>query len=98
MKLASKLPDDHGLAVIQPALIAEPDRAHLVVGWVDCSRLTTEIDTGEVTPTMRFLQVEAVDDEAVEAAMARARARRTGQQTLPVDTETGEILDDGGDQ
>lgn len=98
MKLASKLPEDGGTDALYGPLVNDPHAQHLVVGYVDCSRLTTDMDTGDVIPTMRFTALERVADGSrpvVERAFQQAKARRTGQRALDVDT--GEILDDGGD-
>lgn len=101
MKLASKLPEgiDNGLVRIVRDLVDAPEDVHLVVAAVDCSRLTTDIDTGHVIPTVRIRQIEAILDAEVGAvvqrALTQARRDRTGQTLLDVDPDTGEILDGG---
>lgn len=96
MKLASKLPEDHGLGTLNHALVESPEKQHLVLGWVDCSKLTTVIDTGEVEPTVRITGIEVVVDPqdvyTCDRLMLQSRAKRTGQEPLPaVDPATGEI-------
>lgn len=98
VKLAAKLPDGeaNGLVRILRALTQAPGDSHVVVAVVDCSRITTDIDTGDVIPTARILEIEPLSERDADAALEmlrRAFVRRTGQQMLglAVDPETGEI-------
>lgn len=97
MKLSSKLPEDHGLFAVSEEMVRLPEDQHYIVAVVDCSRLTTDVDTGDVVPTARLLSVEVMtDDTDVKAAdrlMRKRKRARSGQ--LEVDVETGEIVDDG---
>lgn len=101
MKLAGKLPEgiDNGLTRITRDLVDDPEDTHLIVAVIDCSRLTTDVDTGHVIPTVRIRRVEAITDEQVveivHRALEQARSDRTGQQVIDVDQDTGEILDGG---
>lgn len=111
-KLASSLPggDANGLVTIARALIDSPHDVHVVVGLVDCKRITTDNDSGEIVPTARIRRIEVIagDDKDLAAKMMRrALETRTGKTVLPfdleedlraafgrVDPDTGEILGD----
>lgn len=112
-RLASGLPkgEGNGLGAIARALIDEPHRIHVVVALVDCKKITTDNDSGEVEPTARIRRIEVIEDQDHDLAakmLRRALERRTGQTVLPfdleedlratfgrVDPDTGEILGDG---
>ena len=109
-KLASSLPggDANGLVSLARNLIDSPHDVHVVVALVDCKKITTDNDTGEVEPTARIRRIEAIagDDKALAGKMLRrALESRTGKTVLPFDLEediraafgdidpnTGEIL------
>lgn len=111
-KLASGLPggDANGLVAIARELIDNPHEVHVIVGLVDCKRITTDNDSGEVVPTARIRRVEVIGDNDKDLAakmMRRALEERTGKTVLPfdleedlraafgrVDPDTGEILGD----
>jgi hypothetical protein len=111
-KIASTLPqgDGNGLTAIARALIDQPHDIHVVIALVDCKKITTDNDTGEIEPTARIRRIEVIsqDDREVAAKMLRrALERRTGKTVLPFDLEedlraafgridpnTGEILGD----
>lgn len=96
-KLASGLPEGHGLGVITRDLIDDPHETHVVVAVVDCWKTTTNNDDGTVEPTVRIRQVEVVrekDQAAVRGMLDRAASARTGVSGLPFDAATGEALDD----
>ena len=111
-KLASALPggDANGLTAIARQLIDNPHDVHVVVGLVDCKRITTDNDSGEIMPTARLRRIEVIggDDRDLAAKMMRrALEVRTGKTVLPFDLEedlraafgridpnTGEILGD----
>lgn len=92
-KLASSLPggDANGLVAIARDLIDEPHEVHVVVALVDCKRLTTDTDTGEVVPTARVRRIEALADaedlKLSQKMLRRALERRTGKTVLPFDLE-----------
>lgn len=114
-KLASSLPggDANGLVAIARQLIDSPHEVHVVVGLVDCKRITTDNDSGEIVPTARIRRIEVIGDQDKDLAakmMRRALEERTGKTVLPfdleedlraafgrVDPDTGEILGDPGD-
>lgn len=111
-KLASTLPggDANGLVAIARALIDSPHDVHVVVGLVDCKRITTDNDSGEVIPTARIRRIEVIgqaDRDLAAKMMRRALEARTGKTVLPfdleedlraafgsIDPDTGEILGD----
>lgn len=113
--LSGSLPkgDANGLGPIVRALIDEPHRYHVVMAIVDCKRVTTDNDTGEIIPTARIRRIEVVlpgDLDTGQALMRRALEKRTGRTFLPLDLEddmklafkqidprTGERLDGDGD-
>lgn len=111
-KLASSLPggDANGLTAIARALIDSPHEVHVVVALVDCKRITTDNDTGEIVPTARIRRIEVIgetDRDLAARMMRRALEVRTGKTVLPfdleedlraafgsIDLDTGEILGD----
>lgn len=105
MKLSAALPasdDCNGLSVIEPALAGDPGEFHVVIMVLDCKKIETDTDTGEITPTARIRRCEVVtrkDDKARLRALAtRAFEKRTGKTVLPLDLED-ELRDAfGGDQ
>lgn len=92
-KIASSLPggDANGLTSIARQLIDSPHDIHVVVALVDCKRITTDNDSGEVVPTARIRRIEALvdpEDMALSQKMLRrALERRTGKTVLPFDLE-----------
>lgn len=91
-KLASKLPkgDGNGLDSIARPLVENPHEMHVVIALIDCSKTTTDNDSGEVEPTARIRRVEVVaqdDLDAAEKLMRRALEKRTGNTVLPIDLE-----------
>lgn len=90
--LSGSLPqgDGNGLSAIISDLIRDPRKYHVVIGIVDCSKITTKPDSGEVIPTARLRRVEvitAADLNVAESLMRRALDKRTGRQQLPFDLE-----------
>lgn len=92
-KLGSKLPkddDQNGLNALSRRLIANPEATHVIVAIVDCSKVETITDTDETEPTVRVLQVEAVNDADETDArkmLAAALQKRTGRSVLPFGDE-----------
>lgn len=95
-KMASKLPADHGLGASR--LTKEPEATHLVIATVDCKQLLTDLDSGDVEPTVRVLSVEIVntsDRSDAQLILKRALEKRTGRAALDgldFDHATGEVL------
>ena len=82
--------DANGLGPIVRDLIDHPHRYHVLMAIVDCSKVTTNNDSGEVIPTARLRRVEAVlaaDLAVAEQLMRRALEKRSGRQMLPIDLE-----------
>lgn len=91
-KLASGLPkgDGNGLSALARNLIDAPHDIHVVVALVDCKKVTTDNDSGEIEPTARIRRIEAITDDDKELAakmLRRALERRTGKTVLPFDLE-----------
>lgn len=92
--LSGALPGDdrNGIASIAPALINEPDAVHVVVALVDCTKITTKTQSGEVVPTARIRAIEGfpgstADGNELRRLWRRARERRTGEVELPLEVE-----------
>ncbi len=82
--------DANGLGPAVRGLIDEPHRYHVVLGIIDCSKVTTNNDTGEVVPTARIRRIEVVlpgDLAVAEQLMRRALEGRAGRTVLPLDLE-----------
>lgn len=91
-KLAAGLPkgEANGLATLARNLIDQPEDIHVVVMLVDCKKISTDVDSGDVEPTARIRRIEAVlaEDHAVAAKMLRRSLEsRTGKTVLPYDLE-----------
>jgi len=99
--LSGKLPRDdrtNGLASIAAALIANPSDVHIIVALVDCQKITTKTETGEVIPEARIRAIEAfpgatADGEELRRLWRRARERRTGEVELELPIELERELD-----
>ena len=93
IKLASQLPTGpaaNGLGPIVGELCRDPEHLHVVIAIVDCKKIETDTDTGDVVPTMRIRTIEAVtgpDKSAVRTILRRAMERRTGRVELPFEIE-----------
>ena len=92
ISVASKLPDGdgNGLVAIHSTLIRRPHKCHVIIAIIDCSKITTNPDTGEISPTVRLRRVEVITDEDVPTAellMMRSLDSRLGHEQLPFDLE-----------
>lgn len=92
--LSGSLPADdrNGLDQVARAFINEPEGRHIIIALVDCTKITTKVDTGEETPTMRVRAIEgflstSADGKEVRRLWRRAFERRTGQVELPLELE-----------
>lgn len=91
--LSGKTPqgDGNGLSAIEADLVHNPKELHVVIALIDCMKITTNADSGEITPTVRIRRIEVVaekEDRAVaEGLMRRALDQRTGREALPYDLE-----------
>ncbi len=91
-KLAAALPKDdkNGLDAISGALIRRPHHQHVAMVILDCRKVTTDYETGDVVPTAQVRRIEVLDPADVpraEQLMRRAVERRTNAQVLDRDTE-----------
>lgn len=94
-KLAGALPkgERNGLTAIDRKLVDEPWRSHIVIGVVDCKKITTDTDTGDTEATARVTRIEVIHGEdltTAEQLMLRAVQRRNGETVLPLEVQ-GEI-------
>ena len=96
--LSGKLPrsDANGISAIAPALTDDPTSHHVIIALVDCEKVTTLADTGEVLPTARIRAVEAFVGETTDGkeaarllrrAMDRRRHGGDDQFELPLELE-----------
>jgi hypothetical protein len=91
-KLGSGLPkgDANGLAAISTALIKTPQMYHAVIALVDCSKITTDTDSGDVEATARIRHIEVVtgaDRDQVEKMLHDTLKDRTGLDELPFEDQ-----------
>lgn len=88
--LAGSLPDDdrNGLTEIARSLVDDPEHVHVIVALVDCTKITTKVESGEQVPTARIRAIEpieaAADAAEAERLLHRTYARRTGMLELPL--------------
>lgn len=93
VRLSGRLPEgDHdGLASIVRALVDQPTSVHVLIAICDVAKVTTEVDTGDVVPTVRLRRVEVITDAAdshrMRRLLVREYERRTGKEVLPLDLE-----------
>ncbi|MGH3190004.1 MAG: hypothetical protein ACRDOL_22615 [Streptosporangiaceae bacterium] len=92
ISVAGKLPDGdgNGLMAIRSALIRRPHKCHVVIGIVDCSKITTDPDSGVIKPTARFRRLEVITDDdllTAELLMQRALDARSGGEQMSFDLE-----------
>lgn len=90
-KLASVLPkgEANGLAALDRELIDQPRKVQVVVALVDCRRVVTDLDSGDIEPTVRIRRIEWIqrDKDVVAKILRRAMEERTGKTVLPFDLE-----------
>jgi hypothetical protein len=80
----------NGLAPAIPMLIEQPHRYQVVMAIIDCSKITTDNDSGDVIPTARIRRIEVVlrsDLSTAEQLMRRSLESRSGRTMLPLDLE-----------
>lgn len=91
--LSGALPvgDTNGLGSISGKLCDDPESVHVAVVLLDCSKITTNTDNGDIVPTCRIRAIEPVgtteDAEEMRRLLRRAYERRTGKVELPLDME-----------
>ena len=89
-KLASALPDGHGLEAVRRQLLEEPKHKHVGVVIVDCAKVTIDYEKGGKEPTAAIRTIEIVhpdDLDLTRKILARGRDRRLGATVLPLDIE-----------
>jgi len=91
-KLRGTLPkgEANGLDSIARDLVHHPDDPVVVIAVIDCHKIVTDVDTGEVEPTARILRIERLlssDLSDAERLLRRALGKRSGATTLPLDLE-----------
>lgn len=92
--LSGSLPADdrNGISAISAAMVDDPEGVHIIIALVDCTKITTKIESGDVVPTARIRAVEAfaghtADAKEVRRLWRRAFERRTGKVELPLEVE-----------
>lgn len=91
--MASALPagEANGLAAIGREMVEDPNRVHIVIALVDCVKITTKTDSGDVIPTARIRRIEAIKDpedgRRMRMLLRREWERRTGKTVLPFELE-----------
>lgn len=91
-KLGAALPkgEGDGLSAIAPDLVRDPKRLRVVMAIIDCKKVTTDHDTGDIIPVARIRRIEVVtgpDLHSAEKLMRRALEKRSGETVLPLDLE-----------
>lgn len=94
MKLSGSLPGDdrNGLSALATQMLDNPEATHIVVAVIDCTKITTDVASGDVVPTARICAIEAFSGATADAAelrrlWRRAYERRTGKVELPLELE-----------
>lgn len=92
--LSGSLPADdrNGIGALSAALVSDPEAVHVVVALVDCTKITTKVESGDIVPTARIRAIEAfvghtADAKELRRLWRRAFERRTGQVELPLEVE-----------
>lgn len=92
-RLSARLPKDptqNGLEAIARDLLDDPLKRRIVIAVVDCSKITTDTETGEREATVRVRRIEQVnpaDMAEAERLVRRALEYRCGDTVLPIDIE-----------
>lgn len=84
-KITSALPSDdtNGLARIARQLTSEPDLHHYVIAEIATHKITTDVETGDTTPTVRIHAIEVPrDQDAIANQLQRTYEQRTGKKPL----------------
>lgn len=93
LRMSGRLPvdDRNGLVSIARELVDDPERVHVVIALVDTLKVTTNIESGDVVPTVRVRAIEPIgettDAYELERLLRRAYERRTGHVELPLELE-----------
>jgi hypothetical protein len=89
-KLSGALPkgERNGIAALEAQFVDDPTRTHVFIVVADTAKVTQNIDTGDVEPTLRILRIESIlpkDARTAETLVRRALEGRTGVKTLDID-------------
>lgn len=89
-KLASTLPDGHGLKAVRRQLLEQPHHHHVTIALVNCSKEVVDHEKGSREPVASIRTIEVVhpDDRALtHKILTRGRDKRLGSTVLPLDLE-----------
>jgi hypothetical protein len=90
-KLLGTLPSgqNNGLDSIASQLVNDPAKAHICIVVIDCKKVETDTDSGDVIPHARIRRIEPINEDRSRVAMMLRRAleERTGETLLPFATE-----------
>jgi hypothetical protein len=102
VRLTGSLPDgyhDNGLDALAGRFVQRPHDTTWAIVRFTTKRLTTDLDDGQVVPTIRIESVEPVIDETAVAELERiadlARERRVGGKQLPLPDRPDDDGEDG---
>jgi hypothetical protein len=101
VKLAARLPigERDGLGALAPWIGDDGGGMYVLVALVDCQQMTTKLDAGLTTATLRIRRIEALtgkDGDAARELLLAAMKRRTGRDQLTLDDLLAD--DDQADQ
>lgn len=93
VKLSAALPGDfetNGIDALQGELVESPKDLRLSVIWHDVSKVTKDVDTGDLIPTLRVRRIEPLGEvgevsDAIRNAVQEAIEKRTGRTPIPFD-------------
>jgi hypothetical protein len=98
-RLSPGLPDGdrNGLERFAGHLVAEPDHVQVAIVLMDTIRLTTDVGTGNVVPTVRIRAIEPIAPDSADAKqlhrlLRSAYEHRTGKVELPFEMKA--VLDE----
>jgi hypothetical protein len=93
-KMAGALPKGerlNGLLQVAGDLVTAPWDVRVAVITFDVQKVTRDIDSGEVVPTIRVRRIEVIDEPSdgnrLRQVLRRAWERRTGEDVLPIELE-----------
>lgn len=92
--LSGSLPNDdrNGIGALSAALVDDPEAVHVIVALVDCTKITTKVESGDIVPTARIRAIEGftghtADAKELRRLWRRQFERRTGKVELPLEVE-----------
>lgn len=106
-KLASTLPDGHGLDAVRHILLHDPRHRHVGIVILNTTKINEDLDKGEKEPVAAIRTIEIAHPDDLQLAhkiLTRGRDKRLGATVLPLDIEddvadafTGRSEDIGSD-